>query len=249
MHYSLYIGKEIFSKKVTKKIGRLKKNLYICTRNQGLTECTYKLFRNTLNIFTTMANNTLNNLVLATINAIGGGQQGVVVEMATAPNWQSKKNPYYGRVIKHTRIANIGLGVCYKNVVESHSDNKEEDFVPAEPRWGHYPTDSKGKIITRKYLISNTDPNQLYLNLVYRGNEKVTKEYILDGVLVIDKSVVADIESYLVVRKPSKKQLEHGVPQDKIVIVNQPKFENIALITHGDRVVYKRADIAYSIAL
>ena len=196
-----------------------------------------------------MADNALNNLVLATINAIGSGQQGVVVEMTTIPTWQSKKNPYYGRVIKHTRIANIGLGICYKNVVESHSDNKEEDFVPSEPRWGHYPKDSKGKIITRKYLISNTNPNQLYLNLVYRGNEKVTKEYILDGVLVTDQSVVADIESYLVVRQPSKKQLEHGVPKNKIVIVNQPKFENIAVITHGDKVVYKRADIVYSIAI
>lgn len=193
--------------------------------------------------------NAMNNAVLATINAINNGAMGVVVEMTTTPTWQSKKNPYYGRVIKHTRIANIGLGVAYTNVVESHS-NSDESYIPDAPKGMHYPTNGVGKVVTRKYLISNTNPDQLYLNLVYRGNESVKKHYVLDGVIVTDSAVIADIESHIRPSYASKKQLDYGVPMERIVMVNRPKFENIALITFGDRVVYRRdVDKIYSIAL
>lgn len=196
-----------------------------------------------------MANNTLNNRVLDTINNINNGAVGVVVEMMTIPTWASKKNPYFGRVVKHSRIANIALGLCYTNVVESHSDNKEEPYIPNAPKGMHYPTNEKGKITTYKYLISDKDTNQLYLNLIYRGNESVTKEYILDGQVVTDSAVVADIESYIRTSSYCKKQLEHGVSQKKIVLVNRPMFQNVTLITHGERVVYRRDEKEYRIAL
>ena len=188
---------------------------------------------------------TTNNRILATISTIANGTMGVVVEMATEPTWKSVKSPYKGRVTKHTRIANVGLGVCYTNVVESHAKHNgvTEEYIADAPKGMHYPTDDSGKITTHKYLVSNSNPEQLYLNLIYRGNESVSREYYLDGVLVDDIAVIADIESYIRVSSAPKKQLDYGVSYDERVVVNRPKFENILSITQGGDKVYVRQEI------
>ena len=195
------------------------------------------------------------NSILATISVINNGTIGTIVEMTTTPNWASvsaKKNPYLHRVVKHTRITNVGLGICYTNVVESHAerngvDTNNEPYIPAEPKGMHYPTDNEGNIITRKYLISNSNPNQYYLNLVYRGNENTTSTFYLDGVEVTDSAVLADIKAHIKVSAPSTKQTNYGVADEDIVIVNRPKFENIVCIKQGNK-VYSRGYLIEKLA-
>ena len=206
-----------------------------------LMDSTFKISNNNKN-YTTM---TTNNRILATLSTIANGTMGVVVTMATEPTWKSVKSPYKGRVIKHTRISNVGLGVCYKSVVESHAERSgvDDEYIAEAPKGMHYPTDDSGNITTRKYLISNSNPEQLYLNLVYRGNENVSKVYYLDGVLVEDIAVIADIESYIRVSSAPKKQLNYGVAFEDRVLVNRPKFENILTITQGGTKVYTRQEI------
>lgn len=195
------------------------------------------------------------NSILATISVINNGTMGTIVEMTTTPNWVSvsaKKNPYLHRVVKHTRITNIGLGICYKNVVESHAERSGVDtdttpYIPSEPKGMHYPTDSEGNIVTRKYLISNSNPNQYYLNVVYRGNENLSSTFYLDGVEVTDSAVLADIKAHIKVSAPSTKQTNYGVAEEDIVIVNRPKFENIVCIKQGDK-IYSRGYIIEKLA-
>ena len=94
-----------------------------------------------------------------------------------------------------------------------------------------------------KYLISDSNPNQLYLNLVYRGNETKKIYYTLDGVEVVDDAIVNDIKSHIRPPYKSKKQLEFGVADEDLIIVNRPKFENIVSISQGESRVYQREDI------
>ena len=194
--------------------------------------------------YTTM---TTNNRILATLSTIANGTM-VVVEMATEPSWKSVKNPYKGRVIKHTHIANVGLGICYTNAVESHAKRSGvvDKYIPDAPNGMHYPTkvgkDGKVEIATYQYLISDNNPNQLYLNLVYRGNEKKDIYYTLDGVRVEDETLLEDIKSHIRPPYKSKKQSNFGVADKDIIVVNRPKFENIVMIKQGVR-EYRRQEI------
>lgn len=192
---------------------------------------------------------TTNNRILATLSTIANGTMGVVVEMATEPTWKSVKSPYKGRVVKHTRIKDVGLGVCYGNAVESHAKRSGvvEKFIPDAPKGMHYPTkigkDGKEEIATYQYLISDSNPNQLYLNLVYRGNETKEVYYTLDGIKVVDDTIVNDIMSHIRPPYKSKKQLEFGVADKDLIVVNRPKFENIVSITQGESRVYQRGGV------
>lgn len=198
-----------------------------------------------------MANTMImNEQILNTINAVKAGTMGVVVTMQTIPTWKSVKvslNPYLGRVEKRTRIANCALGVSYVNVVESHAERSGVDtsatpYVPSAPKGMHYPSAEE-----HRYLISNTNEEQMYLNIVYRGNEDVKVEFILDGVVVEDSAVIADIKEHIRPSKPSDKQIAFGVAEENAVAVNRPKFQNIVSITQGERVQYYRdRELQYS---
>lgn len=188
--------------------------------------------------------NATNSAILSVINTISNGTLGVVVEMTTEPTWASVKSPYRGRVIKHTRITNASLGLSYENCVMSHAkadgvDVASEPYIPNAPKGMHYVGDN------RRYLVSNTNEEQFYLNILYRGNENVSQKYYLDGVLVEDAEVLADIQSYIRQSKPCGKQIAYGVSEGNTIKVNRPKFENVALIQQGER-VYRREPKPYS---
>lgn len=185
----------------------------------------------------------LNEMVLGAINAVKAGTMGVVVTMQTIPTWKSVKaslNPYLGRVEKRTRIANCALGICYTNAVQSHAeqcgvDTSATPYVPSAPKGMHYPSAEE-----HKYLVSNTNEEQMYLNICYRGNESVTNEFYLDGALVEDSAVIEDIWAHIRTSTPCAKQTTYGVAEDMVVKVNRPKFQNILSITQGERVQYYR---------
>lgn len=192
----------------------------------------------------------INEQILNTIDTIKSGTMGVIVTMQTIPTWKSVKaslNPYLGRVEKHTRIANCALGICYTNAVQSHAeqcgvDTSATPYVPSAPKGMHYPSADE-----HKYLISNTNEEQMYLNIVYRGNECVKTEFLLDGEVVTDKQIEADIWAHIRTSTPCAKQTDYGVAEDMVVNVNRPKFQNILSITQGVRVQYYRdREVPYS---
>ena len=198
-----------------------------------------------------------NATMLATINAITAGQIGVTIEMATEPTWRSKvasKNPYLGRVIKHTRITNSSLGLRYSNCVTSHAERNGTDieskgkYIPLAPKGMIYPTDKNGKISNYRYLISDKDDNQLYLNILYRGYEDVSTTYFLDGVKVEDSAVLEDIKSHIRPPYTNNRQTAYGVAEDDTIKVNRPKFQNIVAIRQGE-IVYERGYLIESIAM
>ncbi len=196
-----------------------------------------------------------NNIILATLSLISNGNYSSV-EMSTTPDWKSKsakKNKYLNRVVKHTRIGRVGLGLCYTNVVESHAersgvDTRATPYIPNAPKGMHYPTDSEGNITTYRYLISDSNPNQYYLNVVYRGNESKDVTYYLDGIKVTDKEILEDIKAHINVPKECAKQREYGIASEDVVIVNRPKFQNIVSIRQGE-IVYERGYVIESIAM
>lgn len=185
----------------------------------------------------------LNEMILGAINTIKPGTMGVVVTMQTIPTWKSvvaSKNPYLNRVEKRTRIANCALGICYTNAVQSHAeqcgvDTSATPYVPSAPKGMHYPSADE-----YKYLVNNNNEEQMYLNICYRGNESVTNEFYLDGVLVEDSETIDDIWAHIRTSTPCAKQTTYGVAEDMAVKVNRPKFQNILSITQGVRVQYYR---------
>jgi hypothetical protein len=79
--------------------------------------------------------------------------------------------------------------------------------------------------------------------LVYRGNESKEVYYTLDGVKVVDDTILNDIKSHIRPPYKSKKQLEFGVADKDLIVVNRPKFENIVSITQGESRVYQRGGV------
>ena len=198
-----------------------------------------------------------NATILGTINAITAGQIGVTIEMLTEPTWRSKvasKNPYLGRVMKHTRITNSSLGLNYSNCVTAHAERNGTDidsvgkYIPLAPKGMHYPTDKNGNISNYRYLISDKDDNQLYLNILYRGYENVTTTYYLDGIEVTDKEILSDIKEHIRPPYSNNRQTAYGVSEDDTISVNRPKFQNIVAIRQGE-IVYERGYIIESLAM
>ena len=182
---------------------------------------------------------TMNEQIFEVINNITAGALGVVVEMQTTPNWLSvvaSKNPYLGRVTKRTRIANCALGLSYANCVTAHAERSGEvdaPYAPLAPKGMHYEGEN------RRYLASDKVVDMYYLNILYRGNECVSNEFLLDGEVVTDKQIEADIWAHIRVSTTPKRQIEYGVAEEDTIKVNRPKFENITHISWGKIEYYR----------
>ena len=175
-------------------------------------------------------------------NAIVGGQMGVILKTETEPTWASVRaslNPYLNRVKKLTTYSNVGFGCQYGNVVKSHAekcgvDTKANPFVVSERKGMHPKYEGNPRI-----FVGNSNPEQHYLVVVFRGNETKKTEWLLDGKLVTDQDVIADIKAHIRQSKPSAKQLAYGISNEEIVNTISVKFENVVLLKQGDK-VYNR---------
>lgn len=176
-------------------------------------------------------------------NSIQGGQLGIKIVTDTEPAWKSKvasKNPYLGRVRKVSTYTDAGFGCEYRNTVESHAkrsgvDTKKTPFV-VQPRKGMH----RKYADNPKIWVSDTNPNQQYIAVVFRGNEKDTIDWYLDGVRICDSSVIADIKSHIRPKSTPKNQLNYGVAEEDIVPTISVKFENVVELSHGSRAKYLR---------
>jgi hypothetical protein len=165
---------------------------------------------------------------------ISKGTFGISVIALTEPKMNKRNNPYYGRVHKATYMSNVALGYDYENVVNARLERKglDSDFVAEKPKgknWDIYPF----------ILQSDEDSNVKYLRCTMRPNTASKTKYILDGQLVTDENVLAEIMSWVTKSSYSAKQAESGLENEEQVVVRDFKLEGIIAMSQGEK-VYNR---------
>lgn len=166
---------------------------------------------------------------------ISKGTFGISVIALTEPKMNKRGNPFYGRVHKATYMSNVALGYDYENVVNARLERKglDSDFVAEKPKgknWDIYPF----------ILQSDKDNNVKYLRCTMRPNTSSKTMYILDGQLVTDDNVLAEIKSWITKSSYSVKQAESGLVEDKEqVVVRDFKLDGIIAMSQGEK-VYNR---------
>ena len=165
---------------------------------------------------------------------IAKGTFGVSMIALTEPKMNKRGNPFYGRLHKATYMTNVALGYDYENVVNAKLERKGLDntFVAEKPKgknWDNYPF----------ILQSDKDSNIKYLRCTMRSNTTSKSKYILDGQVVTDENVIAEIKSWISTNNYSLKQAESGLEENEQVVVRDFKLEGIIALTQGEK-VYNR---------
>lgn len=153
------------------------------------------------------------------------------VTIKNQPKMNKRNNPYLDRVECMTVYHNCQLGCSYQNSVDASLGRCgiDSEFIAEKPKGMHF-TDDNG-------IILQSDTNDtLYVRIQMYSTTKVTKTYYLDGVEVTDPQILEEIKSFIPQSKPSQKQENAGLSEDKQVIVRSIKLENVLSIKQGDRV-------------
>lgn len=165
------------------------------------------------------------------------GTFGISMITLTEPKMNKKNNPYFGRVHKASYMTNVALGYDYENVVNARLERKglEADFVAEKPKgksWDNYPF----------ILQSDKDSNVKYLRCTMRPNTISKSVYLLDGQIVKDDNIVAEIKSWVPSKGISVKQAESGLEENEQVVVRDFKLEGVIAMSQGEK-EYKRISI------
>lgn len=168
-----------------------------------------------------------NSVKMFVNNEIKNGTFGVVITTETEPRMRKTNNPYFGRVRKVTRLTNVAIGYGYENVVNAHLDRegKTADFEADKPKgkhWVTYPT----------ILASDKDESIEYLRTTMRKNTTTRSVFTLDGNVIEDPTIVAEIKSFI---QSSSKPTNQGVEDGNEVIVRDYKLEGILSISQGEK--------------
>ena len=137
------------------------------------------------------------------------------------------KNPYYGKLQAITDITGCQFNANYENAVNNRlysgkkgeKSNKSERFTAEALPWGTWLTPNK--------VIAHKD--NYYLRLYMTKSTKKAVTYILNGNVVTDENVIADIEASIRQNKPSGRQSEYGVNEEDQV---KPFTLNVTDIHH-----------------
>ena len=165
------------------------------------------------------------------------GTFGISMITLTEPKMNKKGNPYFGRVHKASYMTNVALGYDYENVVNARLGRKglEADFVAEKPKgksWDNYPF----------ILQSDKDSDVKYLRCTMRPNTISKSVYLLDGQIVKDDNILAEIKSWLPSKGISVKQVESGLEENEQVVVRDFKLEGVIAMSQGEK-EYKRISI------
>ena len=165
------------------------------------------------------------------------GTFGISMITLTEPKMNKKNNPYFGRVHKASYMTNVALGYDYENVVNARLGRKglDSDFVAEKPKgksWDNYPF----------ILQSDKDSNVKYLRCTMRPNTISKSVYLLDGQIVKDDNIVAEIKSWVPSKGISVKQAESGLEENEQVVVRDFKLEGVIAMSQGEK-EYKRISI------
>ena len=165
---------------------------------------------------------------------IARGTFGISVIALTEPKMNKRGNPFYGRVHKASCLNNVALGYDYENVVNAKLERKGlvADFKAEKPKgknWDMFPF----------LLQSDKDSSVKYLRCTMRKNTTSKSVYLLDGKVVSDNNVLAEIKSWITTSSYSPKQAESGLEEEEQVVVKDYKVEGIIALTQGEK-VYNR---------
>lgn len=182
----------------------------------------------TSNSFMRMQKKSLREFVCAEIQ---NGTFGVVINTETEPRMRKTNNPYFGRVRKITRMTNVAIGYNYENVVNARlgREGKENDFQAEKPNGKHW-------VCFPNILASDKDESQLYLRTTMRKNTESKSVYTLDGQVVTDTALLAEIKSFIYT---SSKPTNQGLNEGNEVIVRDFKLENVVSLTQGAKEWHK----------
>lgn len=163
------------------------------------------------------------------VKSLTKGVFGIVIIAKTEPRMRKTNNPYFGRVQKVTRLANVAVGYNYENVVNNRLEQEGKGqlhFTAQKPN---------GKSWVKGYenlfLVADKDGTTEYLRTTMRRNTKGTSMYLVDG-KEATPSQKAEIETFI---QSSYKPTNQGLDEGDEVIVRDYKVENIVSITLGDR--------------
>ena len=165
---------------------------------------------------------------------INGLNKGAAISIiyCTEPKMNKKNNPFFGRVKKVTSQSGIHCGTSYENSVNNalSRSGSTEHFDSAKPNGKHYISDF--------IQASNSDESVHYFPLQYtrkQVNEGLvkTKSYYLVDNRLATASEVELIKQFLPTKKPSSKQINHGMNEENEVIYIAPKVCNILAIKQG----------------
>ena len=173
------------------------------------------------------------------VESMPKGVFGVVLTTKTEPRMRKTNNPYFGRVQKVSRLANVAIGYNYENVVNNRleREGKEADFESQKPN---------GKSWVKGYenlfLVSDKDSEQFYLRTTMRKNTKPTSFYLVDNRIATAQEE-AEIKTFI---QSSSKPTNQGLDDGDEVIVRDFKTENVIAITLGDKAWVCEMAMAYA---
>lgn len=185
---------------------------------------------------------TVFNSVSEFTKNVSRGTFGISLITLTEPKMRKTNNPFYGRVYKASYMTNVALGYDYENAVNNRLEKKDLDanFEAEKPKgksWFEYP-----------YILqADKDANVKYLRCTMRANTKAKTVYILDGKLITDTAIEAEIKSFIQTSGTSKKQAESGLTDAEQVVVRDYKLDGVIYLGQGEKIfnrVLGFADIA-----
>lgn len=171
------------------------------------------------------------NSVSEFVKNVSRGTFGISLITITVPKMRKTNNPYFGRVHKASYMTNVALGYDYQSVVNKHLEKKglDGDFQAEKPKgksWFEYP-----------YILESDKDNSVkYLRCTMRNNTKAKSVFILDGNIIENDSLLAEIKSFIQTSSTSKKQEESGLNDDEQVIVRDYKLDGIICLAQGEKV-------------
>lgn len=147
-------------------------------------------------------------------------------------------NPLLDRVTKNVVYTNVRLGVDYDAVIKAKLEREGKN--PAD--W-HTSRNNVGDYYNEYLLRGRKDTNQFYLKIGLFPNTHIETTYFVDGRPATAEEMKT-IEEYALAKSESQKQVDAGLPLDKVYKVFSPNLDKVTLIQQGDRVLYNRMELA-----
>lgn len=135
------------------------------------------------------------------------------------------------RTSKITRYTNITFQRNYANACTNRAENNTP-YIAEKPRGRSWVDGLEGIL-----LVSDNDPNKFYLRISENKNTKRHTEYFVDGKQATDEQIAVIKEFSPSKSYSCKKQLEHGIAEEDVVVVKDVLLENIVSIQFGSKIL------------
>jgi hypothetical protein len=149
------------------------------------------------------------------------------IVLATEPKMNKGGNPFHNRVTKLAKWS-FGINTEYLTKLMKEMERQGLDTSALTEPTSNYVRYNDKKNCSVLRLKSNL--SKLYLNLFPNKDKISFVEYYLDGVLATELET-AQIKSWIGEDKPSAKQTELGISEERQIKIRTPKLESVVAIT------------------